>query len=315
MSILKNAIDSIAIGLEDYQSPDNRRIVSSTRNIFAGILLLFKHKLCELSPASSDEVLIKQKIVPAFDAFGSIMWVGDGKKTVDVHSIQERFESLGILVDWKRLREMNAYRNDIEHYYSTLKSSSVQKLISDSFLIIRDFIVEHLQADPRELLGAQAWNILMDVNEVYEREKLGCDRGIESLDYFSESIKEAFQKYSCNQCGSDLLCPSEFDVHSTEVEYTCKSCGLVLQYEEFVQEALSEYFSYELYQSHKHGGDSPLAGCSECGGPYLYLEGVCAACGHSADHECQLCRCRIVPEEMSTAPYCGYCSHVLSKDD
>ena len=50
VSILKNAIDSIAIGLEDYESTDERRIVSSTRNIFAGILLLFKHKLCELSP-------------------------------------------------------------------------------------------------------------------------------------------------------------------------------------------------------------------------------------------------------------------------
>jgi len=32
MSILKKAIDSIAIGLEDYDSSDERRIVSAARN-------------------------------------------------------------------------------------------------------------------------------------------------------------------------------------------------------------------------------------------------------------------------------------------
>lgn len=59
MSILQNAIDSIALGIEDYNSSDSRRLISCTRNLFAGILLLFKHKLAILSPPGSDEVLIK----------------------------------------------------------------------------------------------------------------------------------------------------------------------------------------------------------------------------------------------------------------
>ncbi|WP_283131461.1 hypothetical protein [Enterovibrio norvegicus] len=119
MSILKNAVDSIAIGLEDFESDDDRRIISSTRNIFAGILLLFKHRLCELSPDDSDEALIKQKVLPAIDATGAVNWIGQGKKTVDVQNIKDRFKSLGIEVDWKRLERINKYRNDIEHYYST----------------------------------------------------------------------------------------------------------------------------------------------------------------------------------------------------
>jgi hypothetical protein len=151
MSILKNAIDSIAIGLEDYQSTDERRIVSSTRNIFAGILLLFKHKLCELSPVDSDESLIKQRVLPEIDATGAVRWIGKGKKTVDVQNIKERFESLDIAVDWNRLERINKYRNDIEHYFSTQNPQSVQRLISDSFLIIRDFISDHLNEDPRSL--------------------------------------------------------------------------------------------------------------------------------------------------------------------
>ena len=107
VSILKNAIDSIAIGLEDYESTDQRRIVSSTRNIFAGILLLFKHKLCELSPPDSDEALIKQRVLPRLDATGAVNWIGKGKKTVDVINIEDRFKSLGIEVDWDRIKRIN----------------------------------------------------------------------------------------------------------------------------------------------------------------------------------------------------------------
>jgi hypothetical protein len=120
MSILQNAVDSIALGVEDYDSPDPRRLISCTRNIFAEILLLFKHKLSSLSPPNSDEVLIKQQIFPTLDPATGLQWRGKGKKTVDVQQIRERFESLGVAVDWKRVERINSYRNEIEHYFSSL---------------------------------------------------------------------------------------------------------------------------------------------------------------------------------------------------
>ena len=61
MSILQNAIDSIVMGLEDYQSEDKKRMLSCVRNLYAGMLLLFKYKLVELSPEGSNEILIKKK--------------------------------------------------------------------------------------------------------------------------------------------------------------------------------------------------------------------------------------------------------------
>ncbi len=87
MNILKNAINSIAIGLEDYQSRDERRIISSTRNIYAGILLLFKYKLCKLSPVNTNDALSKQRIIPEIDKTGAIIWTGKGEKTVDARNI------------------------------------------------------------------------------------------------------------------------------------------------------------------------------------------------------------------------------------
>lgn len=87
-TILANAVQSIQIGIEDYQSSDSRRVLSAVRNVTARMLLLFKEKLRELSPADSDEVLIKQKIQPELDANVAVIFKGYGKKTVDVCKLQ-----------------------------------------------------------------------------------------------------------------------------------------------------------------------------------------------------------------------------------
>ncbi|HDV7284581.1 TPA: hypothetical protein RJ191_001476, partial [Mannheimia haemolytica] len=77
MLILKNAINSIQLGLEDYELSkiDTRRIVSAARNFHAGILLLMKYKLSLLSPDDSEDVLIKKKFKPKMEN-GELIWIG-----------------------------------------------------------------------------------------------------------------------------------------------------------------------------------------------------------------------------------------------
>jgi hypothetical protein len=314
MSILQNAIDSIAIGLEDFESADERRIVSSTRNIFAGILLLFKHKLCALSPNNSDEALIKQRVLPEIDATGAVNWIGKGKKTVDVQNIKERFESLGISVEWKRLERINKYRNDIEHYYSTMNNESVQQLISDSFIIIRNFIVDELGEDPKELLGEDYWKILVDVNEVYEKEKQECDLSLEKLVYFSEEILTALQAYGCTECGSGLLESKSSGGQAFESSFKCRSCEHEFHYEGIINDAINEFHADDMYLSHKDGGDTPVIDCPFCfDGSYLFHEGICVSCGETATHECARCGVGIPPEEISDKQFCGYCAYMIAK--
>lgn len=314
MSILKNALDSITIGLEDFKSTDERRIVSSTRNIFAGILLLFKHRLCELSPENSDEALIKQKVLPAFDSTGTVNWIGKGKKTVDVQNIRDRFESLGIQVDWKRLNKINQYRNDIEHYYSTMNTESVQQLISDSFIIIRNFIVEELEEEPRKLLGEEYWKILVDVNEVYEKEKQECGASLGKLVYFSNKVLLALKEFNCPECGSGLLESTSDAGLAIETSFKCRSCNSEFYYESIVNEAINDYFAYDAYESYQNGEDTPVIDCPYCfDGNYLFHEGICVVCGESATHECSRCFVTIPPEEISDDNVCGYCAHMWEK--
>jgi len=315
MSLLKNAIDSIIVGLEGYISSDERRIISSARNIFAGILLLFKYKLSLLSPPDSNEVLIKQYILPFLDKNGNLQWKGHGKKTVDVRTIQERFKTLGIDVDWQRIERINKLRNDIEHYYTILTPDSIKELLSESFLIINDFIRRHLKKDPKKLLGEKAWNILIKINEVYEREKEECINAIKTLKFFNSKILEAIINFSCDKCGSGLIMPSSYDCDATEVKFNCRMCGETFSYEKIVKLALEDYFSYEIYISVKEGGIAPITECPECGGIYLYNEKICSLCGYVAEHKCQRCGSTIPPEELSSEPFCGYCAYIMSKDD
>lgn len=314
MSILKNAVDSIAIGLEDFESTDNRRIISSTRNIFAGILLLFKHRLCELSPEGSDEALIKQKVLPAIDATGSVNWIGQGKKTVDVQNIKERFDSLGIEVEWKRLERINKYRNDIEHYYSTMNHESIQQLISDSFIIIRNFIADELDKDPKALLGEEYWKVMVEVNEVYEQEKSSCEESLESLDYVSETILDAFKKYQCQECGSGLIEAIDKNTSALEANFSCRSCGHSEHYEELVGKVLAEHFAADFYLAHTDGNDVPAVDCPACyQGTYLIEDGICSICDFTAVTSCIRCGGNIPPEEISESDMCGYCSYMSDK--
>ena len=250
---------------------------------------------------------------PIIETSGDISWIGKGKKTVDVQNIRERFEALGINVDWKRLDRINKYRNDIEHYYSTLKSDSIQQLISDSFIIIRDFIVDELGEDPKLLLGAKYWKILVEVNEVYAKEKNECDLTLEGLQYYSEEILHALKAFHCNSCGSGLIETEDSGDAATAI-FKCRSCGNEESYEVFANDAVNDFYASDVYLAYTDGGDIPVVDCPSCGnGAYILQEGVCVSCGGSVSHECRRCGSSIPAEELSDNDMCGYCSHMIDK--
>ncbi|WP_146042188.1 hypothetical protein [Chromobacterium sinusclupearum] len=133
MSILKNAIESIQTGVEDYERTDARKSASAVRNIFAGLLLLYKEKLCRPSPDYDKELLIKQNIHPTVNENGEIIFKGKGHKTVDVQNIKERFSNLNVNTDWRRFDDIKKVRNDLEHYYTEKQQMPSEKLLPNHF--------------------------------------------------------------------------------------------------------------------------------------------------------------------------------------
>ena len=93
MNLLTNGIESIQVGVQDFETGTRPRLLSSIRNIHAGILLLYKEALRRHSPPNSEEALLKARGVPVRDQDGNVTFVGHGTKTVELWQIKEHFES------------------------------------------------------------------------------------------------------------------------------------------------------------------------------------------------------------------------------
>jgi len=316
MSIHNNAVDSIILGIEDYNSADPRRLISATRNLVAGILLLIKYKLATLSPAGSDEALLKERVLPEPDGNGGISWKGKGRKTVDVKSMQDRCETLGIDVDWKRVKKIVDHRNDIEHYFPSLTQSALRTLVSDSFIIIRDFLRTQLNEDPLSVLGEPTWSTLTGIADVYNKEKGECLANVRSIDWEYDKVQDALEEWQCPKCGSGLIDVLNPKSDKWKVRFQCRACGTEYDFETATEAAIRDAnVSYD-HHSIKDGGDPTTVVCPNCShDSYDLEEDVCLICGETVERTCERCGTDIPASELDGSGYCGYCTHMMEKDD
>lgn len=279
-TILKNAVISIQLGVEDFQSEDERRCLSAVRNLTAGILLLFKEKLRLLSPPGSEDVLIKQSIQPVHLSDGQVVFRGLGNKTVDTDQIKKRFKSLGVNADFVRLESIFKLRNNIEHFRSSESRDGIRTLLAKSFVVIRDFITDELNQHPSELLGTQSWGILLAENEVYENERAACVCDLRSVEHLFKANLDVTQHIACSSCRSDLVRPVNICVeHKQQLSFLCSSCRKEFAFDDVVEEALSEFFFAEHYRAATKGGESPTDYCSQCDKEtYVVSMGECICC-------------------------------------
>jgi hypothetical protein len=309
MSILNNAIQAMECGIEDYKIGSDARLKSAIRNVHAGVLLLFKEKLAWLSPPGSDEVLLKQQVVPEI-AGTTLIWKGQGKKTVDVVNIEKRFDSLGITVDWTAFGDINRIRNEIEHYYTVANANVIREAIAKSFGIASEFLAGQLALDPKQQFSATAWTVFVDVKEVYEQEKARCVRSHADVDCESAYVSKSIDRFSCDECGSDLIF-----VHANS-EAECRSCSRTWDREALIVAIVDAASWGDNFSSVKDGGDPVTGICPECGSDaFIGEEMACAVCAEHQQEECLRCGEGISLGELDGSGFCGYCTHMMSKDD
>ena len=316
MNLLTNAIEAIQVGIEDYNVGSRPRLLAAVRNVYAGLLLVYKEALRRRSPPESDEVLIKARVRLQEDPSGKVVAVGSGRKTVNVHQIRERFEALGITTDWKRFRKISLTRNDVEHYYTSINAEALQSVIANAFVILRGFIATEFHEDPKSLLGKTTWNKMLQITEVYEAERKACDEAIESIDWISPTLSEAVRSLHCSECGSDLLIATPAGAPLDQVSLKCRACGNEETSEKLIPRAIADGLSWELYLSFTDGNELPHVSCPECSEEaYVISEKMCAYCGYEATHTCVVCGSDIIPEELDSSPSCGWCAYKMIKDD
>ena len=204
MSLLNNAIDALIVGLEDFEEGSDKRLKSAVRNVHAGVLLIFKEKLRRLSGSGTNEALLKQRIVPKQQS-GSTVWVGVGKKTADIQTIRDRFKHLGITANWNYFDDLTAYRNEIEHYFSTANSAAINTALAKAFAVVSEFSANELNEDPATLFTVPIWARMTQIQEVYQQERALCVASFSNIDSSSQSVVSNIGRFKCDDCGSDLI--------------------------------------------------------------------------------------------------------------
>ncbi|NNA05926.1 hypothetical protein HBN65_03750 [Pseudomonas lundensis] len=232
--LLENAVHSIQLGVHDYQlcSGTEIRALSSARNLFAGMLLIFKYRIASFAstPAEAVALIYKPKsIVPKIGATG-IEWIPilESNKTIDFRMIGERLDSLGVKTDWKKVTTLQHCRNALEHLHPNHGIGEIQRFISELFPILRSFIEDELRRSPAELLG-DAWQMLLQTHDFYAQ----------AMHVAVNSWKEAgikphaFSVLStchCPSCGSKLLQPHPIDIQNgkfgkKDFRFQCVKCN------------------------------------------------------------------------------------------
>lgn len=316
MSILKNAVVSIQLGIDDFQAAQvsEERVLSAIRNLTAGLILLFKYKLKQLSPDGTDEVLLKSKVLPSLDEGGGVRWKGKGSKTVDVDEIIERLTTLGIDgVDWKRLKTLRDIRNEIEHYYSERPVSRIIEAMASSFHLIQQFVPTHLEVSPSDLLGKRYWTYLVDQEAFFTEELKNCQENLLKVQWPAEDLRHAIPEMCCLDCGSPLVKADDPSAQIFDVSICCTKCGFVSSYEDFVEPTLEEHFAHQLYQAARFKVSDPLLECHACERlTFIPSDNRCAACLNvPRKHVCLSCGDDLDPFGDGTCSYCDWEAQIV----
>lgn len=243
--LLDNALTSIRLGVEDFErcyseyneDYDPARALSAVRNLFSGLLLLFKFKIAAsvIDPVEAATLIfIPPEVIPRTDGKGGVEWLPKGKfkaKTIDIATIKKRFEMFNINVDWKTVDKLQECRNRLEHLHPDNTLGEVTDFVSELFPVLRDFIQNELAGSPVELLGV-VWQIMLLHHNFFEESKNKCKAEWEKAG-MSEHLRPLLDKAFCEDCGSCLILPAHGASTSTiraqdgSIAYICYECSSI----------------------------------------------------------------------------------------
>jgi hypothetical protein len=314
-TLFENAIQSIQLGIEDYEANEPKRSLSAVRNFYAGTLLLAKEVLVRAAPKANIKLILGTQFKPMPDGKDGVV-LSPGNRTVDFNEIGERFAAFKLKIDRQALNELNRIRNDMEHLFTRANRKTVREAIAKAFPVVID-LFRQIAEDPRVRLG-DCWTTMLDVKEVYDRELRQCRETFDGVEWKSNALSQAAKP--CHKCGSHLV----FRLDQTRKESgfadaECRQCGEKIDCITLIETALEAHFEYESHSSIRDGGEDPLGICPECGTKTYVCweeENQCVNCFMQLE-DCSRCGASLTPNNVScdSSDLCDYCAYKLSKDD
>lgn len=315
LDLLENAIASIKVGIEDYESKDRHRSISAVRNFYAGILLLGKQCLLNVVPKADPMDVLGTRYEPIPNGDGNVEFRYQGERTIDFGELRDRFRKFNL--EWPNvgIEKLQKLRNKFEHYHSSESVEQIQEIIADCFPLVEHFF-SNLELDPAEKLG-HAWEIMLKEKRFFQSKKKECDETFSELPW-----KEFDPSYlQCSSCDSGLLFQKDPENSDpTCIKASCKACRKSYSDKTFVKLVVQTIFGADDYVFHKDAGDGIIKDCPECGYDTYVENGdvnQCYYCLYEIEGECSGCGATLSADNLSAdnSSLCSYCDHVFSKDD
>ncbi len=313
--LFRHAVESIQIGIEDYESVDPRRAPSAVRNFYAGVLLLAKEALVQAVPDASLQEVLGDRYKPLPNGQGGVRFIQATRRTIDFSTISERFKDFDLVIEYTALNDLNSVRNDIEHFYTDRTPNAVREAIAKGFPVISQLFRLLGANSPAEYIGS-AWQVMLEVRDVYEKELQACKDSFSQLQCPVEFLSP--DELRCPDCHSSLVeqvIPT--NTYPSEMACVCRACGADNSASAVLQDSIGELLFADAYIAMTDGGEPPLHTCPECAfETYVSTpEAVgCVYCGLVLD-ECVRCAVSLTPENVdwNNHALCGYCGNLMSK--
>lgn len=234
-SLFDNAVQSIVLGVEDYQTDDPKRALSAVRNLYAGVLLLGKEVLIRQAPMADPDTLLASRIEPIPDGDGGVRFSQDGVQTVDFETLGKRLKKFDVDVDLRHMKQLNKTRNSIEHRSTELSPEALKEQIAAVFPTVIQ-LFKHTGEEPGDVLK-DAWQEILQVREAYEAIAKACQDTLEAINWPKSAMAE--MTLCCPNCGSGLVAqrdPTNSDPDS--MACICRACAKDLCPEDVIETSI-----------------------------------------------------------------------------
>jgi hypothetical protein len=326
-----NALTSIRLGIEDFErcqqnlesGGDPARALSAVRNLFAGVLLLFKYKIAISVDDPNDAaslIFMPPEVLPQSDGDGGVEWAPVGKfraTTIDVGTIKKRFEGFGIEVDWKVIVKLQDCRNHLEHLHPATTLGEVADFVAELFPVLRDFIQTQLDEAPADILG-HAWQTMLLHHNFFVDTRAQCKRAWTEAGV-PGGMEPWLDESQCEECASLLLTPSQafldmgasVERDEATFEYRCLACGNTDLIAPLIIDTLNKAHDYDP----RDGEEPSIESCLECGHEtFMIYEQNCLWCKAELEYtECWVCEEGLRQDDQHNDGLCGYHAHTYEK--
>lgn len=297
-NLLENAKISIQLGIEDYTMGryNEARKISAIRNIFSGLLLLYKYKLMLESPTTKPCYYITKQ----YNGWENNADFGtkEPKETVTTQQILNNFDRLSVNIDKGWFELVRNQRNNIEHFY-LVQTIDITEFIQKCFNLIIDFYHEYLKQNNNDFstfIGEKYFKILQEDKKNYELRKSECYKTFKhiNLDFYQGEDVSNFKNdlvniLSCPKCSSSFI---KYNPQKpNEKSLNCDYC-----FDEFSLDKALHISHQQILDEGDHRDE-----CRFCG-QWFVIYGLCLSCG-----------CKLDPNRGYERE--DYLSYLLTKDD